>query len=292
MTTIDVPPHDALQALGFTEIEALVYVYLLQNVPSTAYRVSHEIGKPTANTYKAVASLEQRGAVQVDEGDNRLVRAVPPEELLAQLDRRFQEQRSGALSALADLKRDAADDRVYALKSAAQVLERARTMLASARGIVLADLFPRVVDALAGDLVRAAARGVRIAVKVYAPAELDGVESIPDPESSRAFERWPGQQLSVVADAEEHLLALFSDDLAEVHQAVWSRSTFLSCLHHNHLAMEHLVTLYSGVRSDSLEAADAAFRKHLDLTVLQARPLGLDRLRARFGTTQSTEGTP
>ena len=102
-----------LRDLGFTEIEARVYTFLLQNEPATGYRISHAIGKPTANTYKAVAALEGRGAVQVDEGENRLVRAVPPEELLAGLERRARDRHEAARGVLAELNRDTTDDRVY-----------------------------------------------------------------------------------------------------------------------------------------------------------------------------------
>jgi sugar-specific transcriptional regulator TrmB len=253
--------------------------------------VSHEIGKPTANTYKAIAALERRGAVQVEDGENRLVRAVPPEELLSQLERRFRDQREAAAEVLADLRRDVADDRVYALRSAPQVIERARSMLAAARGIVLADLFPRLFETLREDLIGAAARGVAVTAKIYAEAGAPGVETLLQPDAHRVFERWPGQQLSLVVDAEEHLLALFTENLERVHQAVWSRSTFLSCLHHNHLAMEHLVTLYNAARGESLAAADAAFRNHLDLTVLDAQPRGLERLRARYGPSSTAEAS-
>ena len=44
----------ALQELGFTCLEAHVYVYLLRRAPATGYRISHAIGNPTANTYKAL----------------------------------------------------------------------------------------------------------------------------------------------------------------------------------------------------------------------------------------------
>ena len=69
-TTISFEHVNALCELGFTEIEALVYAYLAQGGPATGYRISHAIGKPTANTYKAIATLGQQGAVQVDEGAN------------------------------------------------------------------------------------------------------------------------------------------------------------------------------------------------------------------------------
>ncbi len=75
-----------LVALGLTETEALVYGYLIQNSPATGYRVSHAIGKQPANTYKAIASLQAKGAVMAEEGGTKMCRAVPAEEFLARLE--------------------------------------------------------------------------------------------------------------------------------------------------------------------------------------------------------------
>lgn len=267
-TTINQNALNSLQSIGFSEIEALVYTFLLRSAPSTGYRISHAIGKPTANTYKAIAALQQRGAVLVDDGDNRLVRALPPDELLAGLERRAQQQRESARAALASLARDDGDERVYTLHDCDQVLERARAMLARARVIVLADIFPAPLAALAADLTAAAARGVRVVVKVYSRVEIAGVEMVVAEDADRALAAWPGQQLSLVVDADEHLLALFAADLAQVRQAVWSRSAFLSCLHHNHVAMELVVTTHG---RDQGPLAD--------ITLLASSPPGLSRLR-------------
>ncbi len=57
-----------LQALGFTEIEALIYGYLVENSPATGYRISHAIGKQPPNTYKAIVTLENKGAIIVEVG--------------------------------------------------------------------------------------------------------------------------------------------------------------------------------------------------------------------------------
>jgi hypothetical protein len=50
--------------------------------------------------------------------------------------------------------------------------------------------------------------------------------------------RWPGSQLTLVADAREHLVALLSPDGSEVLNAIWSDSAYLSCLQHNGLSSE------------------------------------------------------
>ncbi len=275
MTTNNVKDgHRVLRDLGFTDLEARIYAYLLGHEPATAYRIAHAIGKPAANTYQAVASLAARGAVQVDEGESRLVRSVPAEELLARLERGFRERRERAAGALAELERPDADDRVYALRTPEQVLERARAMLARAEVIAVLDVFPGVFALLRDDLAAAAGRGVRAAAKVYAPAEAKGVDLVREPDPERARSRWPGQQLSLVVDAREHLLALFDRELAGVHQALWSQSTFLSCLQHNHVAMEIAFTRRAGAGGDF--QADPVL-------LLNADPPGLADLRRRLG---------
>ncbi len=287
-TTIDENIVKALQDIGLSEIEALVYAFLAQGEAATGYRISHAIGKPTANTYKAIASLVQQGAVQVDEGGSRLIRAVPPEELLSGFERRAKERREAARAALAHQLPATADERVYSLRARDQVLERARAMLGRAKEIVLGDLFPGPLDLLAPDLEAAAAGGARVVVKTYGRRDLDGVSEVVEPDARRALTEWPGQQLSLVVDAEEHLLALFDAPLGAVHQAVWSRSTFLSCLHHNHVAMELLHTAWKA--RDSLTDSDAL----VGISLLSSRPSGLRRLkeRTRRGGGEEEPGEP
>ena len=77
---------ESLVALGFTALEAEVYIYLLGASPATGYRVAQAIGKPIANTYKAIEALESKGAVIVEHSANKLCRAIPAEELLGQLE--------------------------------------------------------------------------------------------------------------------------------------------------------------------------------------------------------------
>ena len=269
--------NKALQDIGFSEIEALVYAFLVGREPATGYRISHAIGKPTANTYKAVASLARQGAVLLDDGGSGLARAVPPEELLAGLERRARERREAARAALAERVADVPDERVYALRTPDQALDRARAILGRAREIVLGDLFPGPLGALAGDLAAAAGRGVKVVVKVYGRVDLPGVAEVPESDAPRALAGWPGEPLTLVADAEEHLLALFDRGLAGVRQAVWSRSPFLSCLHHNRVAMELLHTAWKG--RGSLVGADAL----VGISLLSSRPPGLRRLREGAG---------
>jgi HTH-type transcriptional regulator, sugar sensing transcriptional regulator len=230
---------EALAALGFTSLEAEVYAVLVEQSPATAYKLAQEVGKAAANVYKAVESLQRKGAILVEETSSRLCRAVPPAELLAQLERQFSQASTRAQTALAKLARPVGDERVYELGSSDQVLARARAMLQRAESMVLCDLFPEAALELQEDVNAAARRGCRVCVQIYRAESFDKrVTVFLKPDGERLLRAWPGQWLNVVADSREHMLALLKNGLESVHQAVWSESVYLSLLYYSGLAAE------------------------------------------------------
>jgi sugar-specific transcriptional regulator TrmB len=228
----------ALVRLGFTALEAEAYTWLLGEPGATGYRIAKGIGKPVANTYKALESLQHKGAILVEEDENRVCRAVPAEELLQQLERGFATDRARAARALSKVAAVEGDDRVYALRTAAQVMERARTMLRAARRMVLIDGFPGPLNALRGEIAAATARGIDVAVKAYRPIDLGAADAFVAPNAEAVLARWAGEWLNLVIDGAEHLLALFDPTLTSVHQAIWSGSPYLSWIYHCALAAE------------------------------------------------------
>jgi sugar-specific transcriptional regulator TrmB len=262
--------------LGFSEIEALVYCFLLEESPATGYRVSHGIGKPTANTYKAIAALAQRGAIVIDDSESRLCRAVPPGELLDRLDREFGARRREAAAELSKIKQAGGDDRVYYLTSVEQVLERGRSMLKAARIAALLELFPRTVPLLATELEAAAKRGVKVALKAYEPVMLKGVTVVASSEAQRVLSVWPGQQISIAIDGEQFMTALLSQDVSSVHQALWSNSTFLSCFYYNALNVEQVLTDVE----EHVRGHESALNA---LSLTRLKPSGFQKLNERYG---------
>jgi hypothetical protein len=93
-------------------------------------------------------------------------------------------------------------------------------------------------------------------------------------------ERWPGLQLTVVADAREHLVSLLATDMREVRRGLWSDSALLSCLQHSGLAAEiQLASLQSG--AGPMPA----------ISLLRAYPPGLAQLVGpRPGASDAPEG--
>lgn len=229
-----------LTELGFTALEADIYLLLLSESPVTGYRVAQLLGKPTGNVYKSIETLEQKGAVLVDEGESRLIRPVAPDELLSQLERRFASRRKSLADALANLGRESEDHRLYSLRSYDQVIERLRAMLAQCERVALLDLFPGPFAALRTDIEAAVARGISIYLEVYEPIELPGAEVAVSWTPEQTIELWPGQGIHVVIDSREWMVALLAKDEPRVLQAVWSASRFLATTQFACLASDFL----------------------------------------------------
>jgi sugar-specific transcriptional regulator TrmB len=183
-----------LIALGFTDLEARVYAYLVAEGPATGYRIASGTGKPVANTYKAIESLERKGAVLVEDGATRIVRAVEPERVLDGLARTHEAERKRATTALKKAARVEEDGRVYIVSSEDQALQRARQMLAEAAVVALVRGSAELRVALKGELADAETRGVDV-------AEIDG------------------EGLTIAIDAAECLVA---------PDGIWTRNTAVS----------------------------------------------------------------
>jgi HTH-type transcriptional regulator, sugar sensing transcriptional regulator len=220
-----------LTAVGLTRLEAEVYAALLANPPMTAYRVAKHLGAANANTYKAIESLSRRGAVLVEEGENRLCRAVPANEFLKQLERTFCEETNAASHALARIQQESFDERVYKLESIAQMLERTREMLETrCTTVAVVDAFPNVLNKILPSINRAIALGRTVYVQAYSPIKIPGAVLVLPDLGERSREFWNSEQLNVAIDGRECLVALVDSTTERIYQGLWSNSLYLSCL--------------------------------------------------------------
>lgn len=237
MATNNDAPEAALAGLGFTDTEARLYCELVRAGPATGYRLAKAIGKAPANTYQALESLSQKGAVLTEDAEAKIWRAAPPAELVSALDAAHARRSAAALDALSRLPAAEADVRLYALRTPEQAYARARAMIAAAREAILFDLSPQPFETLRPDLERAAAQGVTVAGLIYAPSPTSLTTVVSD-DAALVTDRWPGQQVTIVADAREQLTALIAPDGHRLIQGVVSDSPFLACLQHSGLSAE------------------------------------------------------
>jgi sugar-specific transcriptional regulator TrmB len=240
-------PVHSLAQLGFTNLEAEIYAFLVGESPATGYRIAQAIGKPAANTYKAIQTLERKGAVVVEDGASRQCRAVPVDELLGRISREFQTYRDRAARALKELGQPKADDRVYQIRSLDGVVQRLRQMVIESKGVILASLPGTILNEVKEELTQAEGRGVDIVVRSETGEEISGIEIVPQEAADQAF--W--LEMQVVVDGEQHLIAFLSKE-GELLNAVWSGSTFLSLIHHRGLAAElNLLQVASKIRDEA-----------------------------------------
>jgi hypothetical protein len=224
--------------------------------------VAKGIGKPTANTYKALASLHEKGAVAAGHGKGRLLyRAVPPEELLAALEWRFVDCRRRAARTLATLApHPEGDGGVYVLRSTEQVIQRLREMLSRARHVVLLDLPGATAPWIADVVTSPAARGASVIARSDATVDTTG-HRVParDGEPSR---------LAIAIDASEFLMAAIATGPAGTPRAVnamWTSSPRIAHGFYSVMVSEFFYAsiengLSDGMSVDELEDTFARFQ--------------------------------
>lgn len=258
--------------LGYTALEADIYLLLLHKSPLTGYRIASDLGKAAANTYKALESLEAKGAVTLDDSQNRLYRPVPVEEFLRQLDRRYTDRRKRAEEALSGFGLVERDDRIYRLRSRDQIAERCRSILERAEFAVLIDGDAGFLEEMVPDIEGAVDRGVQVAIKAYRTLAIDGariVERIRPEEITAAI---PGDFIVLNADGKEYLLARVSDD-GEVHHAIWTQAATIAFQGYmgliNELSLTSIMNLLS--MDTSIEELRETFERDRPLHPVSSR---------------------
>ena len=218
---------ELLKPFGFNKLEEDVYAVLLRYPSITGYRAAQLAKRAVANTYKALEALVDKGAVMIEDGDPATYCAVPIRELFGQLEARFRAQQRLAIAQFRS-PRTTSDHRVYRLGSRQQTLQRAASLIAGAKDVLLLDLFPTVLNELRNELSGAAERGVSILGKVYTPTSFPGAKFSLDPDADLVLNRWPAEWLILLADGRELLLGLVDRSGKKVHHAIWTKNPFIT----------------------------------------------------------------
>jgi len=227
-----------LQNLGFTHLESEIYVHLLGAGASSGYAIAQAISKPAANVYKAINTLEKKGAILIDEGGTRLCHAVAAEELLNALQSNFETSKKQASQFLASIDMDQTNDKVFRLKKPEQIFEKCRNLLNHASKFVVIDAFLPALDTIQADIEAAQKRGVQVAIHSYDKTEIPGARAFSNPRGNDVQQRWKGQWLNLTVDSKSFIMAYFSVDLKQVDMAVWSNSPYISTVYHSALISE------------------------------------------------------
>ena len=213
---------DLSARLGVNEFETSVYRLLAKLSPISVDRAADVLGAAAWRVNGALDLLASRGAAWVDRtrqpwscGAIPLIERGPGGALVAEV--------SGA-PALGQV-------RYYRLGSTTAMLACARDMLRRTRQVALLDLFPHNAAELKDDLVSAASRHVEVMALVYEPLSLPGVRTV-QMRRTGPLREWPGQQLTVVSDAEE-LLTGMTGGASDPGQGVWTDDPLITVVQYD-----------------------------------------------------------
>lgn len=231
-----------LAEVGFSGLEAEVYLALLREPCASGYRVAQLVGKPVANTYKALDSLRVKGAVVADESaGTRTYAALSIHEYVDGMRRNLETKQEQIERELKDVAATPLTGGIFELTTIDQVYERCRRLLRDAKSMALLDAHRAPLLKLKDELIAAAKRGVRIFIKTYAPLEVSGCEVIaPQKDVGHVF--WNGDWLNVMIDWREFVQSFLKRNGAGVWEAVWSRNPYLATLASNGCLHELILT--------------------------------------------------
>jgi len=239
-----------LNRFGFNKLEAEVYITLLKDSPLTGYRLAQILNKAAANTYKALESLEKKGAVVAEETPTmKQYAAIPIKDFMDQVEFTFVNDRNYLEDALKNIENSLSGDKIYMLQSLDQVFEKCKKMLDNAENCVIVDAFPNMLKMIIPDLEKAAANNVNIVVNAYGPVEVKDCHVIVKSNAKKALSLWSGDWMNIAVDGKEYLITAVEKDGALQH-AIWSNSPYLSFFVFNGFRYEMLYSSLAGEIKD------------------------------------------
>ena len=127
----------SLVHFGFTALESDIYAFLVKEHPATGYRVSQRIGKPAANTYKALEALERKGAIFAEGSTSKGYRPVAPEALFSRLEKEFDRNKAAALKTLKSLGKVSSGEGIKSIISRDAAILEANHLIGNAKETVV-----------------------------------------------------------------------------------------------------------------------------------------------------------
>ena len=245
---------ESLKNLGLNQLEAEVYLHLLTNEQMTAYKVGKSINKPTANVYKAIDSLSNKGAVLIESNKNKYCKAVPPNEFLNHYTKDLITKTKKTKLLLNNLEIDHYDEKTYSINSVPLVFERFQNMMKKAKVIAVIDAFPNSLNTVLDSVKEAIKRGIDVYIQVYKPIKIKGADIAYTGIAKEALTHWKSEQLNLIIDGEEYLMALMDKELNKTIQASWSNNYYMACtLHAGRMHEQTIMKISEKIGNKSFE---------------------------------------
>jgi len=273
-------------SLGFTQLEAAIYGFLLKQSPATGYKIAKGIRRSFTNTYKALESLARKGAVVTDRNSVSLYQAIRVDELLRNVEKGFKQTSEELLQVVSRLPIEPDDKGIYHLATANQVYEKADQLLNGSEERVLLELFPIPFNRLSGKIRETAKRNVRICARVYNHETLDEIHLIHSPYGQDNIRHWNASWLALFIDGKRFLLAHLALEDEGVYDAIWSANPFLARAMYSYVNSDlHFYTMLSNLKDGEVFTQKAPWFAELQNLFPVGGDLGYRELSRYFKST-------
>jgi sugar-specific transcriptional regulator TrmB len=226
--TIHTDAVERLQKLGLTEYAARVYVALLRLGSGTAREIAETVDVPRTRVYDAVASLQERGFVDVSYNSPKMFRPVSRETATRQFQLEYEETIDDLTTTLAAL--EPIDSRheqtgVWTVGGREAITDRVLEFITESTTEVV---YMSVEELLTDDIIEALAtaddRGAAIQLAGISSASRREIQSeIPSAETFETLWEWldttAGRLLMV--DRETILVSVLSEEATPEETAIW-----------------------------------------------------------------------
>lgn len=164
---------EEMKRLGFTGVEAQVYIFLLQYPRATGYEVSKGIGVPRANTYQALETLLTKECVLAASKDPVRYAAVPPTVLLRRIQEETRQRCHDLEQHLTALEKPEAVGHFWELRERGRIEQRMVELINTATRRIAVSLWVEDLQQLTAPLQAARQRGCTIILNLFGEANVD-----------------------------------------------------------------------------------------------------------------------
>ena len=233
---IDTRVTSALTELGFSQYEARTYAGLIGREPMTGYAIAKDTLVPQPKVYETLGRLVERGAVLQVSGSPAKFVAVPPDQVLSQLERTFRQRLATVELEVSRMRRESAGLQELRLlreaRSWTTVASAANSLISGAADRMYVSGHGSYLEALEEEIQAADRRGVRIDILCFGdpPFSLhNGAVIRHSSTEGVVYRHHQARHLAITCDNAAALWALAPE--GDKWEAVWADSdTLLTAL--------------------------------------------------------------
>ncbi|RLD25465.1 MAG: hypothetical protein DRI75_13320 [Bacteroidetes bacterium] len=274
-----------LKEIGFSRLESTIYLALLQETKATGYRIAKLIGKPVANTYKALGTLQKKGAIIID--DSKKSKECIPLPIAEYFKLQEENLKNNRTVIEGQLKKYAAKtprEGIFQIDKIDQVFEKGMQLIRKASQIIMVDLFPYPMSIFKDLLEERAAEGLKVLVKTYEPINLKGCHVVV-PGSKAQPLNWNCDWCNIISDDKQFLISFLEKEGSGVLQAIWSKSSYLNIVLGSGYLHEYVLSRISNTINSGESSENIVLElKHFYKEYLHSSPL-VDQYKSTLSLT-------